>query len=94
MIVRRSTARVRLLAAGEERLAAAGVAEAWLAVVAGNARARRFYERQGWSDGGPLDYAAETADRPVTVPCRRYVKRLHRQPVAGERPPRGPSLGA
>ncbi|WP_354701434.1 acetyltransferase [Paraconexibacter sp. AEG42_29] len=49
---------------------------AWLAVVAGNARARRFYERSGWEDGGPLAYAAETAAGPFTVPCRRYVKRL------------------
>ncbi|MFC8799223.1 GNAT family N-acetyltransferase [Promicromonospora sp. NPDC057138] len=65
-----------LLSAGEERIAAAGHREAWLAVVAGNARARRFYERQGWSDGGPLDYQAETAEGLVPVPTRRYVKRL------------------
>ena len=48
----------------------------WLAVVAGNGRARRYYERQGWSDAGPLDYQAETATGPVPVPVRRYVKRL------------------
>ncbi|MEV0952307.1 GNAT family N-acetyltransferase [Promicromonospora sp. NPDC050249] len=65
-----------LLSDGEDRVAAAGHAEAWLAVVAGNGRARRFYERQGWSDAGPLDYQAETAAGPVPVPVRRYVKRL------------------
>jgi hypothetical protein len=45
---------------------------AWLAVVTGNARARRFYERSGWADDGELDYVADG----VAVPCRRYVKRL------------------
>lgn len=65
-----------LLSDGEDRVAAAGHAEAWLAVVAGNGRARRFYERQGWSDAGPLDYQAETAAGTVPVPVRRYVKRL------------------
>lgn len=64
-----------LLSDGEDRVAAAGHAAAWLAVVAGNGRARRFYERQGWSDAGPLDYQAETATGPVPVPVRRYVKR-------------------
>lgn len=48
---------------------------AWLAVVEGNARARRFYEREGWVDRGPVDYAAATADG-GTVPCRRYEKGL------------------
>ncbi|MFD6138524.1 GNAT family N-acetyltransferase [Promicromonospora sp. NPDC060271] len=65
-----------LLSDGEDRVAAAGYTEAWLAVVAGNGRARRFYERQGWADAGPLDYQAETAAGPVPVPVRRYVKRL------------------
>lgn len=48
---------------------------AWLAVVEGNARARRFYERHGWSDAGPFDNPATTADgATVLVPCRRYEK--------------------
>ncbi|MEU4365140.1 GNAT family N-acetyltransferase [Promicromonospora sp. NPDC023987] len=71
-----------LLSEGEDRVAAAGHAEAWLAVVAGNGRARRFYERQGWSDTGPLDYQAETAEGPVPVPTRRYVKRLVGRPAS------------
>lgn len=65
-----------LLSAGEARIAAAGHPEAWLAVVAGNIRARRFYERAGWSDGGPLDYQAETPQGPVPVATRRYLRRL------------------
>jgi GNAT superfamily N-acetyltransferase len=65
-----------LLSAAEDRIAAAGYAEAWLAVVAGNARARRFYERAGWFDGGPLDYQAETPEGPVPVSTRRYLRRL------------------
>lgn len=65
-----------LLSAGEDRIAAAGYDEAWLAVVAGNTRARRFYERAGWFDGGPLDYQAETPEGPVPVSTRRYLRRL------------------
>lgn len=50
---------------------------AWLAVVAGNARARRFYERQGWSDTGPYDNPAPVPGAaPIPVPTRRYEKRL------------------
>lgn len=71
-----------LLSDGEHRVAAAGHPEAWLAVVAGNARALRFYERQGWSDAGPLDYRTDTAAGPVSVPARRYVKRLVGRPAS------------
>ncbi len=64
-----------LLGHGESVIAAAHDA-AWLAVVAGNARARRFYERCGWVDGGAFDYTAETVDGPFVVPVRRYEKRV------------------
>ena len=63
-----------LLDAGERRVAANGHDRAWLAVAAGNARARRFYERQGWTDAGAFDYAAETEGGTIPVPCHRYVK--------------------
>jgi GNAT superfamily N-acetyltransferase len=53
---------------------------AWLAVVAGNDRARRFYERQGWQDAGPFDYFAEVDGGTFTVPCHRYEKQLTRSP--------------
>ncbi|MFI7586083.1 GNAT family N-acetyltransferase [Spongisporangium articulatum] len=65
-----------LLAEGERRIAAAGHTDAWLAVAPGNARARRFYEKQGWSDGGGYVHRAPGPDGPVDVPTRRYVKRL------------------
>jgi len=65
-----------LIARGEQAIAAAGHPRAWLAVVDGNARARRFYERMGWSDAGPLEYEAQTASGPVIVPSRRYEKPL------------------
>ncbi|WP_205471139.1 GNAT family N-acetyltransferase [Nocardioides sp. SYSU D00038] len=46
---------------------------AWLAVATANARARRFYEREGWTDEGPFDYPAEGPDGPIVVACHRYV---------------------
>jgi GNAT superfamily N-acetyltransferase len=64
-----------LLAEAERLVAANGHEHAWLAVVAGNVRARRFYERNGWSDMGPFLYAARSAEGPIAVPCHRYEKR-------------------
>ncbi len=65
-----------LLRAGEDAIAAAGHAGAWLAVVATNARARRFYERNGWADDGEFSYTTDAAEGTIEVPCRRYVKQL------------------
>ncbi|HYH74166.1 MAG TPA: GNAT family N-acetyltransferase [Nocardioides sp.] len=65
-----------LLAEAERRVAAHGYDEAWLAVVAGNARARRFYEKCGWVDGGDLPYEVTAGGRTWTSPCRRYTKRV------------------
>jgi len=65
-----------LLLEAERQVLANGHAEAWLAVVAGNARARAFYERAGWRDEGPFGYAAATEDGPIAVPCHRYTKRV------------------
>lgn len=65
-----------LLADAEARIRADGHSRAWLAVVAGNARARRFYERHGWVDDGPLTYPAEGPNGPIDVPTQRYVKDL------------------
>ncbi|WP_204044058.1 GNAT family N-acetyltransferase [Acrocarpospora phusangensis] len=71
----RGTAVAAILLAEAERLvAAAGHGKAWLAVVAGNPRARRFYERNGWTDEGPFEYAASAAAGPVLVPTHRYTK--------------------
>ncbi len=65
-----------LMADAERRIKDAGYSSAWLAVVAGNARARRFYERCGWSDGGQFEYAAAGDHGPIPVPSHRYVKDL------------------
>ena len=53
----------------------AGFESVWLAVVAGNARARRFYARHGWADDGPFEHTARTASGPITVPAHRYRRR-------------------
>jgi GNAT superfamily N-acetyltransferase len=63
-----------LLAEAERLVAADGHQRAWLAVVDGNARARRFYERSGWTDDGMFDYQAEIPGGTIPVPCHRYVK--------------------
>lgn len=47
---------------------------AWLAVVAGNRRARRFYERRGWRDRGGIEHRAEITTGSMLVPARRYEK--------------------
>jgi GNAT superfamily N-acetyltransferase len=65
-----------LLAEVERQVVERGHRRAWLAVAAGNSRARRFYERSGWRDDGPFDYQADGPDGPVAVPCRRYVRDL------------------
>jgi GNAT superfamily N-acetyltransferase len=65
-----------LLDAAEAAIRAAGHAEAWLAVVGGNATARAFYSRRGWRDQGEFDHQAPGPDGSITVPAHRYVKRL------------------
>ena len=65
-----------LLAEAERQIRAAGHDSAWLAVVAGNHRARAFYERQGWVDDGPFDYPAHGPDGPIPVPSHRYRRPL------------------
>ncbi len=60
----------------ERHVAAAGHEEAWLAVVAGNARARRFYEKHGWRDEGDLPYEVTAGGETFVSPCRRYVKKV------------------
>lgn len=65
-----------LIAQAEEVIRSAGHPRAWLAVVADNPRARRFYERSGWVDAGLEDYLAQTASGSLHVPSRRYEKAL------------------
>ena len=63
-----------LLAAAERLVEANGHGRAWLAVVGGNARARRFYERNGWTDEGAFDYSATGPAGPIVVRSHRYAK--------------------
>ncbi|WP_063037982.1 GNAT family N-acetyltransferase [Nocardia pseudovaccinii] len=65
-----------LLGAAEQRIHAGGHSRAWLAVVAGNTRARAFYARHGWVDEGLFSHRAPGPDGPVSVPAHRYVKHL------------------
>ena len=61
-----------LLRKAEAEIRSAGHRRAWLAVVAGNQRARSFYARLGWRDSGPMEYLAETEIGPLAVPTHRY----------------------
>lgn len=63
-----------LLAEAARQVRANGHDRAWLAVAAGNARARRFYAREGWTDEGAFDYPAHASGGPIPVPCHRYAK--------------------
>lgn len=74
---RSSGVAARLLSAAELRIAGQGHSRAWLAVVPANARARRFYARQGWRDDGWFEHDAPGPDGPVAVACHRYVKDLN-----------------
>jgi ribosomal protein S18 acetylase RimI-like enzyme len=65
-----------LLRHAERSIEAAGHRTAWLAVVPGNDRARRFYERMGWIDEGRFEHLAPADDGPILVAAHRYVKGL------------------
>jgi putative acetyltransferase len=65
-----------LLDEAERQVSAGGHDVAWLAVVTGNARARRFYESRGWADEGDLPYEVTALGQTFVSPCRRYTKRV------------------
>ncbi|MGT2437645.1 GNAT family N-acetyltransferase [Bradyrhizobium betae] len=65
-----------LIADAEARLAARGVALAWLACAVGNARAARFYEKSGWHNAGTFVMQSETSNGPFPVEQWRFEKRL------------------
>jgi ribosomal protein S18 acetylase RimI-like enzyme len=66
----------RLLRHAEAVIGQGGRRTAWLAVVAGNTRARRFYAKLGWRDRGPFTYPAQTATGTVPVPAHRYEREV------------------
>ena len=63
-----------LMAEAERGVRANGHTTAWLAVVAGNARARAFYLSAGWRDEGRFVYSATSDSGAIDVPCHRYTK--------------------
>jgi ribosomal protein S18 acetylase RimI-like enzyme len=65
-----------LLREAERQVCANGHSTAWLGVVPGNARARAFYERAGWRDEGPFEYAASAETGAIAVWCHRYTKQV------------------
>lgn len=65
---------VTLLDEAGRLVAANGYTKAWLAAAVGNARARRFYEREGWADEGYFDYVATHSGGTIAIPCHRYTK--------------------
>jgi ribosomal protein S18 acetylase RimI-like enzyme len=65
-----------LLAEAERLVRRQGFEQSWLAVVAGNSRARRFYERNGWTDEGLFEHLAPDGTDVIPVPAHKYVKRL------------------
>jgi hypothetical protein len=67
-----------LLRHAEAVIGAGGRRTAWLAVVAGNTRARRFYAKLGWQDRGPFTYQAQTATGTFPVPAHRYEREVGR----------------
>jgi GNAT superfamily N-acetyltransferase len=71
---RGSGAAAALIADAEARLAAGGVATAWLACAIGNDRAARFYEKSGWRRAGTITYHAETPSGVVPLDVWRYEK--------------------
>jgi predicted cupin superfamily sugar epimerase/GNAT superfamily N-acetyltransferase len=82
-----------LLAEAARLVAAGGHGRAWLAVVTGNARARRFYEREGWVDDGLFVHDAPVEGGTIPVECRRMVRDLRPELARVLDPERHPEGG-
>jgi GNAT superfamily N-acetyltransferase len=65
-----------LLVDAEARMGTLGVATAWLACAIGNARAARFYEKQGWRRVGNMVSRLPTPDGLFALEVWRYEKTL------------------
>lgn len=65
-----------LLDDAEACLARAGHRRAWLACATGNARARRFYEKRGWTVTATEEMVIETAAGPTVLSIWRLEKPL------------------
>lgn len=75
---RGSGAAALLIADAEARLAARGVATAWLACAIGNDRAARFYEKSGWHRAATFVSRLDTPEGDFLLPVWRYEKALPR----------------
>ena len=73
-----------LIADAEARLAARGVATAWLACGIGNNRAARFYEKCGWVRARTQVNRLETPDGVFEVEVWRYEKGVGRRQYTSE----------
>jgi GNAT superfamily N-acetyltransferase len=67
---------VALIDDGEARLAARGIATAWLSCAVGNNRAARFYDKRGWTNARTMMNRLETEQGVFEVPIWRYEKRV------------------
>ncbi len=65
-----------LITDGEARLVARGHTRIELGVILQNARAIRFYTRQGWSEGAVVSYGVDTAQGPFQLPVLIMHKTL------------------
>ncbi|MEM7690802.1 MAG: GNAT family N-acetyltransferase, partial [Pseudomonadota bacterium] len=65
-----------LLADGEARMRSTGVKRAHLLCVIANARAAKFYARQGWTDMGVVTGTVAGADGGFSFPLLRFEKTL------------------
>jgi hypothetical protein len=65
----------RLFSAMPSARSASGSIWQWLAVVAGNTRARRFYARNGWRDAGLFEHEAPIEGGSISLAAHRYEKR-------------------
>lgn len=65
-----------LIAAAEDELRARGVKESFLYCSVGNERARRFYQKAGWSDAGIIRAEVETLAETMHLDVHRFEKRL------------------
>lgn len=76
-----------LLADAETRMRATGVDIAWLACAIGNARAAKFYEKQGWCRVGRIMNRLTTPDGVFPLEAWRYEKTLDAGPPPSRHAP-------
>jgi ribosomal protein S18 acetylase RimI-like enzyme len=67
---------VDLILDAEGRLRESGASKAWLACAIGNARAARFYEKQGWTRTGTVTENLEVGSGTFPLEVWRYEKQL------------------